>query len=94
MRGDGVDGRVELVVREHAAPARVPGSTSDPNGRAGSPSRSISSSAHSPVRASSSPVVEAFVRSLASSPLSQYASRSGTSAIACASTTRSSASNW
>ena len=52
-------------------------------------------SAHSPVRASSSPVVEAFVRSLASSPHSQYASRSGTSAIRVAPrATRSSASSW
>ncbi len=47
----------------------------------------MSESAHSPVRASSSPVVEALVRSLASSPLSQCASRSGTSAIAAASPT-------
>ena len=94
VRGHGVDGRVDLVVRRARAPAATPGSTSAPNGRAGSPIRSISSSAHSPVRASSSPVVDAFVRSLASSPDSQYASRSGTSAIAAASRTRSSTSSW
>ena len=47
----------------------MPGSTGSPaNGAAGSPSRSISSRAQVPVRASSSPVVDAFVISLASSP--------------------------
>ena len=69
--GDGVDGRVDLVVREDG-PSRVPGSTSAPNGRAGQPEPLDQLAAPTRrVRASSSPVVEAFVRSLASSPLSQ-----------------------
>ena len=55
------------------------------------------SPAHSPLRASSSPVEEALVDSLASSPQSQYASRSGTSAIRSAAASAaepSSASSW
>ena len=76
-------------------PSVVPASTGSPaNGAAGSPSRSISPRAHVPARASSSPVVDAFVISLASSPVSQYASRSGTSAICSATAARSSASSW
>ena len=54
-------------------PSVVPASTGSPaNGAAGSPSRSISPRAHVPARASSRPVVDALVTSLASSPLSQY----------------------
>ena len=51
----------------------MPASTGSPaNGAAGSPSRSISPRAQVPARASSSPVVDALVISLTSSPLSQY----------------------
>ena len=53
--------------------------------------------AQSPLRASSSPVVEAFVVSFASSPQSQRASRSGTSAMRSAASSAaepSSASSW
>ena len=39
-------------------------------------------------------MVDALVTSLASSPLSQYESRSGTSAIRSATAARSSASSW
>ena len=75
----------------------MPGSTSGPNGRVGRPSRSISSVAQPPLAASSSPVVDASVDSFASSPESQYASRSGTSAIDSAAASAlepTSASSW
>ena len=65
MAGDGVDGhgRGRRGPRDSSSGrARCPGSTTSRNSRAGSPSRSISPCAHSPVRASSSPVVEAAVR--------------------------------
>ena len=75
----------------------MPGSTSSPKIRAGSPSRSISSPAQRPLRASSRPVVEAAVASLATTPLSQLVSRSGTSAMreaAARLSPSSSASSW
>ena len=52
------------------------------NGRSGIPSRAIRSIAQLRPVASSSPVVDAFVASLASSPVSHRLIRSGTSAIA------------
>ena len=71
--GDGVDRHVaERRGGGAGAPSSVPGSTSSPeNGAAGSPSRSISVARPAPVRASSRPVVEAFVdlvRQLAAQP--------------------------
>ena len=76
-------------------PSVVPASTGSPaNGASGSSSRSISPRAHVPARASSRPVVEALVISLTSSPVSQYDSRSGTSAIRSATAVRSSARSW
>ena len=75
-------GRLRPRDEPRSAPSDVPGSTrSCANGAAGSRRREISSRAQVPVRASSRPVVEAAVRSLASSPVSQKAIRSGTSAM-------------
>ena len=68
MREDGAERRARLDQRRRRTGLRA------------GPSRAISSRAHSPVRASSRPLVEAFVRSLASSPVSQKAKRSGTNA--------------
>ena len=80
---------------EWTGPSVVPASTGSPaNGAAGRPSRSISPRAQVPDRASRRPVVEALVTSLASSPHSQYASRSGTSAIRSAAAALESASSW
>ena len=56
---------------DSTGPTTVPGSTRSPNSPAGRPSRSISSRSHSPVRTSSSPVVEALVRSVTATPVSQ-----------------------
>jgi hypothetical protein len=68
-------------------PITDPGDRSGGRIPAGTPTRSATSAAQSPVRTSYSPVVEAFVRSAPSSPVSQKPSRSGSSSIvdACSS---------
>ena len=97
VAGDGVDGRVaEVVVGEQRAELGA-GLDERAEEALRQPEPPISSRAQSPLRASSRPVVEAFVRSLASSPHSHSASRSGISAIRCAASSAaepSSASSW
>ena len=75
-------------------PRTVPPGTIGGKIRKGSPRSSMSSRDQSPVRASRSCVVLAFVTSATRSPVSQYPSRSGMSSIVSASSSRSSASSW
>ena len=89
--------RVDARGGAAAGRAPCPARPASRNGAAGSPSRSTSPRAQVPVRASSRPVVDASVASFASSPESQSASRSGTSAIRSAAASAaepSSASSW
>src|SRR3569833_4507884 len=58
-------------------PAGEPGGRSGGNRKRGRPSRASSGSDHAPDRTSYRPVVEAFVTSAPTVPVSQYASRAG-----------------
>ena len=67
------------VVGQKRADRSCRESTTAGSSRRGRPSSSMSSRSHSPVAASSRPVVDAFVRSATDRPVSQYPIRSGTS---------------
>ena len=62
-------------------PTGAPGSHSSASSDRRIPAASTTCSHHSPVVTSSSPVVDALVRSVASTPVSQWTRRSGSSSI-------------
>ncbi len=75
-------------------PITAPGSMSGGRMRDGMPMRDASSVSHSPSSTPSNPVVEAFVRSAALTPVSRNAIRSGMSSATSASAIRSSTRYW
>ena len=76
------------------SPTTVPGSTSSPSWAGSRPTSASSSGSQSRVCTSSSPVVEALVRSHTARPVSDQLTRSGTSSSRSASASRRSAASW